>query len=98
MAEVRKKKRWIATVTTDATHPKKGLFTEDAGTIAKALASKKVSPKGPVSGMRMLTYFINRAGKGLSAKRRRELEKAKVLLSRRIKQTSGRQRRHERSS
>lgn len=88
MAEARKKK-WIATVTTDSTHPEKGLFTKDAGAIAKALASKKVSPKGPVSGMRMLTYFINRAGKGLSATRRRELEKAKVLLSRRIKQTSG---------
>jgi tRNA(adenine34) deaminase len=88
LAEVRKKK-WIATVTTDSTHPEKGLFTKDAGTIAKALASEKVSPKGPVSGMRMLTYFINRAGKGLSPSRRRELEKAKVLLSKRIKQTSG---------
>jgi hypothetical protein len=32
----------------------------------------------------MLTYFINRAGKGLSASRRRELEKAKKLLSARI--------------
>jgi hypothetical protein len=32
----------------------------------------------------MLTYFINRAGRGLSAKRRVELEKAKVLLSKRI--------------
>ena len=85
MAEVRKNK-WIATVTTDSTHPEKGLFTKDASAIAKALASKKVSPKGPVSGMRMLTYFINRAGKGLSPKRRRELERAKVLLSKRIKQ------------
>jgi len=34
--------------------------------------------------MRMLTYFINRAGKGLSASRRRELEQAKKLLSERI--------------
>jgi hypothetical protein len=25
-----------------------------------------VSPKGPTSGLRMLTYFINRAGKGLT--------------------------------
>jgi hypothetical protein len=30
--------------------------------------------------MRMLTYFINRGGKGLSAARRRELERAKKLL------------------
>jgi hypothetical protein len=32
----------------------------------------------------MLTYFINRAGRGLSAARRSELQKAKALLSRRI--------------
>jgi tRNA(adenine34) deaminase len=35
--------------------------------------------------MRMLTYFINRAGRGLSAERRAELERAKALLSERIK-------------
>ena len=35
--------------------------------------------------MRMLTYFINRAGRGLSAERRAELEKAKKLLSEGIK-------------
>ena len=34
--------------------------------------------------MRMLTYFINRAGRGLSAARKAELEKAKALLSKRI--------------
>jgi hypothetical protein len=33
----------------------------------------------------MLTYFINRAGRGLSADRRAELKRAKVLLSKRIK-------------
>jgi tRNA(adenine34) deaminase len=38
-----------------------------------------------VSGLRMLTYFINRAGRGLSAERRAELQKAKALLSGRIK-------------
>ncbi|MBZ5666277.1 MAG: DUF3175 domain-containing protein [Acidobacteriia bacterium] len=78
------KKRWVAGVTTDSTHPPPGLFTKDATAIASALASKKVSPKGPGSGMRMLTYFINRGGRGLSARRRDELEKAKVLLSKRI--------------
>ncbi|HXZ81597.1 MAG TPA: DUF3175 domain-containing protein [Terriglobales bacterium] len=65
---------------TVSTYPPEGLFTKDASTIARTLASKKVSPKGPGSGMRMLTYFINRAGKGLSASRRAELEKAKALL------------------
>jgi tRNA(adenine34) deaminase len=78
------KKRWVAQVTTDSTHPPAKLFTQKAATIARSLASKKVSPKGPASGMRMLTYFINRAGRGLSATRKAELEKAKSLLSKRI--------------
>ena len=84
---VAKESRWVAKVKTDSTHPPKGLFTKDAATIARTLASKKVSPKGPGSGLRMLTYFINRAGRGLSATRRTELERAKRLLSSRIKRT-----------
>ena len=80
----KKQKRWIAQVTTDSTHPPKGLFNRSAATIARTLASKKVSPKGPGSGMRMLTYYINRAGRSLSAGRRAELEKAKSLISKRV--------------
>lgn len=83
MAE-KKTGKWVAKVTTDSTHPPEGLFTKDAPTIARVLASKKVSPKGPASGLRMLTYFINRGGKGLDSSRRTELEKAKKLLSARI--------------
>lgn len=74
----------MRTVTTDSTHPPKDLFTKSAPTIARSLASKRVSPKGPASGMRMLTYFINRAGKGLSVSRRQTLERAKQLLHERI--------------
>lgn len=81
-------RRWVAKVTTDFTHRPRGLFTQDAETIAKTLASKPVSPKGPSSGMRMLTYFINREGKQLSASRRADLEKAKHLLSGRIQQAA----------
>ena len=77
-------RRWVRNVTTDSTHPAKGLFTKSAPEIARALASKKVSPKGPSSGMRMLTYFLNRGGKGLSASRKKELERAKKLLHERI--------------
>lgn len=77
-------RRWVAKVKTDSTHPPSGLFKKSAPAIARALASKSVSPKGPGSGMRMLTYFINRAGRGLSASRRAELEKAKRLLSERM--------------
>lgn len=78
------KKRWVRDVTTDSTHPPKDLFTKSASVIARSLASKSVSPKGPASGMRMLTYFLNRGGKGLSATRRRELEHAKKLLHQRV--------------
>ena len=79
------KKKWVAKVTTDSTHPPAGLFTKDASTIARTLASREVSPKGPGSGMRMLTYFINRARRGLTATRRAKLEKAKSLLAKEIK-------------
>ncbi len=82
MADKRKKR--VASVKTDSTHPPAGLFTKSATIIARMLASKEVSPKGPSSGMRMLTFFINRAGRGLSPERRAELEKAKFLLSKRV--------------
>jgi len=88
------KRRWIAGVKTDSTHPPTGLFTKSAPTIARALASKKVSPKGPGSGMRMLTYFINRAGRGLSASRRAELERAKALLAKRVRREKTRKQRN----
>lgn len=80
----KKNRRWIASVTTVSTFPPPGLFTKDASTIARTLASKKVSPKGPTSGLRMLMFFINRAGKGLKPDRRAELEKAKALMSKQI--------------
>ena len=80
------KKKWVKNVTTDSTHPPHDLFTKSAAVIARSLASKKVSPKGAASGMRMLTYYINRAGKNLSASRKEELEKAKRLLSKKIEQ------------
>lgn len=74
------RKKWVRTVTTDSTHPPDDLFTKDAETIARVMASKKVSPKGIGSAVRMVQYFINRAGKNLSAARLRELEKAKEIL------------------
>lgn len=77
-------KRWSSQVKTVSTFPPPGLFNKDASTIARTLASKKVSPKGLGSGMRMLTFYINRAGKNLDSSRRAELQKAKEVLSRRI--------------
>lgn len=77
-------RKWSASVTTDSTHPRAGLFNKDAPTIARELASNKVSPKGPSSGMRMLTFYINRAGKNLPKSRLKVLENAKQLLHERI--------------
>jgi hypothetical protein len=74
-------KKWSAKVDTDSTHPDQGLFTRGPNAIAKALASKKVSPKGPASGMRMLNFYINRAGKNLPETRKEALQKAKTILS-----------------
>src|ERR1700743_2249818 len=70
-------RKWSAKVTTDSTHPRAGLFNQGAATIARELASEKVSPKGPASGMRMLNFFINRAGKTLPPERKKVLEHAK---------------------
>lgn len=91
-----KTNRWSSKVKTVSTFPPPGLFNKDAETIARTLASKKVSPKGPGSGMRMLTFYVNRAGKNLSGRRRAELEKAKGLLSKRIH--SGRAQRSKRAA
>jgi Protein of unknown function (DUF3175) len=75
------KTKWSAKVDTDSTHPDQGLFNKSPKAIAKALASKRVSPKGSGSGMRMLTFYINRAGKNLPEDRKAALEKAKTILS-----------------
>jgi tRNA(adenine34) deaminase len=92
------RKKWVRTVKTDSTHPPEGLFTSDSETIARKLASKQVSPKGPGSGMRMLTYYINRAGKELSTSRRKSLERAKELLSERGRTAREKQRKNKTES
>ena len=84
---VKKSKRWGSKVSTDSTHPPPGLSKKSAATIARTLASRRVSRKGLQSGMRMLTYFINRAGRALGANRRAELRGAKDLLSKRIQRS-----------
>jgi tRNA(adenine34) deaminase len=67
-------------VTTVSTFPPEGTFTLKAEQVARIMARKSVSPKGLGSAIRMVQFFINRAGKDLSPTRRRELEKAKHLL------------------
>ena len=84
MAE--KKKQWVKNVKTVSTLPPKDLFTKDASTIARAMASKRVSPKGIGSGIRMIQFLINRAGKNLPAKQKKELEEAKRILQAKLRQ------------
>jgi hypothetical protein len=76
----KQQKKWVRDVKTISTYPPQGLFTKKAETIARSMASKKVSPKGIGSGIRMIQYFINRAGKDLPVKQKKELEKAKHIL------------------
>src|SRR4051812_20355169 len=82
-SRTRSGRRWVRTVKTESTFPPKETFNRSAESIARAMASKRVSPKGLGSGIRMIQYFINRAGKNLSASRRRTLERAKKILQER---------------
>ena len=79
------KKKWSHQVKTVSTSPPAGLFSKDARTIARIMASKKVSPKGIGSGIRMIQFFINRGGKNLPPERKRELEKAKRILQEKLR-------------
>jgi hypothetical protein len=91
------KRKWSAGVDTESTYPEDGLFKKDAATIARSLASKKVSPKGPSSGMRMLTFYVNRAGKNLPQSRLKVLDRAKELLHERIEKSKDGTRRSART-
>jgi tRNA(adenine34) deaminase len=74
--------KWIRKVKTDSTHPPKDLFKKKAETVARHMATKKVSPQGIGSGIKMVQYFINRGGKNLPVSQKKELEKAKRILQR----------------
>ena len=51
--------------------------TSAAAVIARMSGFEKGFAKGPGSGMRMLTFYINRAGHNLSASRKAELAEGK---------------------
>jgi hypothetical protein len=74
----------LAILSIDCARLSAGLFNLPAETIAESLASKEVSPQGASSGLRLLTFYMNYAGKRLSPLRRRNLEKARKLLSDRV--------------
>src|SRR5439155_1316767 len=76
----RSRRRWSGKVKTVSTAPPPRTFAGSAEHIARTMARKRVSPKGIGSGIRMIQFFINRAGKDLLPARRRTLERAKRLL------------------
>jgi hypothetical protein len=78
------RRKWSHEVKTVSTFPPPGIFTKDAETIARVMATKKVSPKGLGSAIRMIQFFINRAGKNLDPDRKRELDRAKRILQERM--------------
>lgn len=57
------------------------LFAEPPEKIVEVLSSKEVFPQGVASGMRVLSFYISHSAKGISPTRRRNLEKAKRMLS-----------------
>ena len=67
-------------LTVFSTYPPKDLYAKDAESIARVMATNKVSPKGLGSAIRTVQFYINRGGKSLPATRKRELEKAKRIL------------------
>jgi len=52
---------WVSKVKTVSTYPPEGLFTKDAATIARVMASKKVSPRGLGSGGAVLRSIRTKA-------------------------------------
>lgn len=76
----RSRSRWSQRVKTESTFPPPGLFAEDAETIAETLARPEISPGGLGPAIRMVTFFVNRAGHTLPDARRAELDRAKAAL------------------
>lgn len=76
----KKSRKWSRKIHTGSTFPPEGTFKKDAKSVARIMGSKKVSPKGLGSGIRMITMYINRAGKNLDSHQKKELEKAKQIL------------------
>jgi hypothetical protein len=90
MPATKKKRKWSRKIKTVSTFPPAGTFKKKAATVAKTMASKKVSPKGIGSGIKMVQMVINRAGKNLEPGQKKELEKAKHILQKKAQNKEGR--------
>ena len=81
-------RRWSQRVTreSDALTLEKGVFTKPtpraiAGSLKRSADRSRRRKSNPYrSAMSMLTFYINRGGKGLSATRKKKLERAKDEL------------------
>ncbi len=77
------KKKWIKTVTTDAMDLEHNVFKKDnPRSIAKSIKrsverSKRLQASQYKSGISMISYYVNRAGKSLSPRRKRILLRSK---------------------
>ena len=93
------KKKWSHKVKTVSTFPPRDTFKKKAQSVARIMASKKVSPKGIGSGIKMVQMFINRAGKNLDRSQKKELEQAKhILQKKRERQSNPRGGKYKKSS
>ena len=63
-----------------ATFYPKGTMTKDAKTIYKVSKNKRYAPGGEGSAIRWLTYYLNRGGRNIKPKQRKEIEKARKML------------------
>ncbi|MGO9007728.1 MAG: DUF3175 domain-containing protein [Beijerinckiaceae bacterium] len=89
-ARKRRRQKWSADVTetSNALDLEEGVFTSDdpaeiADSLKRSAETSERRQSTPFrSAMSMLTFYINRAGKNLSASRRKTLEAAKGALRR----------------
>jgi hypothetical protein len=93
-----KKRKWSRKIKTVSTFPPPGTFKKKAKAVAKTMASKKVSPKGIGSGIKMVQMFVNRAGKNLEPLQKKELEKAKRILQEKKEREEGTKKRGSRKA
>lgn len=77
--------RWSQKVHTVSTFPPKGIFTKKGEEIARVMSRPEVSPRGIGSAIKMVQFFINRGGKNISPSQKTELEKAKRILQKGVK-------------
>ena len=77
----KKRKRWIASVTTSAIDVPEGAMTKSAPEIARTLLATN-RDRGAGSINRFIQFYINRSGRNLPDERKRALKRAMALVRR----------------